>query len=90
MSGARRRPANVEVNQEHLSNMLEMGFPEGRCRRALKFFNNDFEAAVQHVCSTTEIEDDQMFPPEPVQEAQPAQQRVEPPPVRVMTMPQAP
>ena len=45
-SSARRRETAVVVNQEHLQNMIEMGFPEVRCRRALKYFNNDFEAAI--------------------------------------------
>ena len=41
--------------------MVEMGFPENRCRRALKHFSNDLEASIQHVCSTTDGQDDQIF-----------------------------
>jgi len=40
------RSRDVVVNEDHLKNMTEMGFPEARCRRALKYFNNDFEAAI--------------------------------------------
>ena len=43
------------VNQEHLQNMIEMGFPEVRCRRALKYFNNDFEAALKRLASTADV-----------------------------------
>ena len=46
MGSSRRRSAPVVVNDEHLRNMIEMGFPEARCRRALRYFNNDFEAAI--------------------------------------------
>lgn len=48
--------------------MVEMGFPEQRCRRALKYFKNDFEAAIQHVVSTTDAQDDIILGPEPVEE----------------------
>ena len=53
-SSSQRRSNNVVVNEEHLRNMTDMGFPEQRCRRALRYFNNDFESAIAHVCNTTE------------------------------------
>jgi len=53
------------VDEEHLRSMVEMGFPEARCRRALKFFHNDFEQAIQHVCNTTEAQDTSILGPEP-------------------------
>ena len=55
---------NVIVNQEHLKTMTEMGFPENRCKRALKHFNNNLEIALQHVMSTDEPDDDRLFGPE--------------------------
>ena len=50
--------------------MVEMGFPESRCRRALRYFRNDFEAAIQHVVSTTESQDDDILGPEPEPQVQ--------------------
>ena len=41
-----------------------MGFPENRCKRALKHFNNNLEIALQHVMSTDETDDDRLFGPE--------------------------
>ena len=56
--GGRAARESVAVNEEHLQSMVEMGFPESRCRRALKHFENDLEASIQHVCSTTDGQDD--------------------------------
>ena len=64
-SAAARESRTVEVNPEHLQSMTEMGFPEGRCRRALKYFNNDLEQSIMHVCSTTDGQDDSILGPEP-------------------------
>lgn len=33
--------------------MVEMGFPENRCKRALVFFKNKIELAMEHVMNTT-------------------------------------
>ena len=58
-----QRPS-VQVNAEHLKTMTEMGFPEDRCKRALKYFSNNIEIALQHVMSTDELEDDRVLGPE--------------------------
>ena len=44
--------------------MTEMGFPEDRCKRALKHFNNNIEVALQHVMTTEDIDDDRLLGPE--------------------------
>lgn len=71
MQRRQERAREVVVNQEHLQNMIEMGFPENRCRRALRYFNNDFEAAIQHVVSTTDAQDDSILGPEQPGEERP-------------------
>ena len=45
-AGGRAARASVTVNAEHLQSMVEMGFPENRCRRALRYFNNDLETSI--------------------------------------------
>ena len=47
-----------------------MGFPENRCKRALKHFNNNLEIALQHVMSTDETDDDRLFGPEQLEAPQ--------------------
>ena len=54
----------VVVDAAHLKTMTEMGFPEDRCKRALKAFNNNIEVALQHVMTTDELDDDRILGPE--------------------------
>ena len=63
-SAAAQESRTVEVNLEHLQSMTEMGFLESRSRRALKYFNNDLDQAIMHVCSTGDDQDDSILGPE--------------------------
>ena len=45
-SAQRRGGAPVVVNEEHLRSMVEMGFEERRCRRALRYFSNDLDSSI--------------------------------------------
>lgn len=70
----RNRP-QVQVDTNLLATMTEMGFPEQRSRRALRYFNNDVETAIQHVMSVPEAQDDSLFGPEPPSEPRAAQRQ---------------
>lgn len=43
--------------------LVAMGFPEARAKRALKNFRNNMNVATDHLLSTTEDMDDQVFGP---------------------------
>ncbi len=41
-----------------VKNMVDMGFPEARSKRALKHYKNNFEAAMAHMLNNDETRDD--------------------------------
>jgi uncharacterized UBP type Zn finger protein len=54
----------VVVNPHLVKNLVEMGFPENRAKRALKFFRNNLENAMEHIMNTEEEQDDLVFGPQ--------------------------
>lgn len=39
----------MEPNEEHVKNLVEMGFAEDKVKKVLKHFKNNFEMAMDHL-----------------------------------------